>query len=176
MRDVRPLRGRPRSPTAGKTAPPEAAEPEIPPPSPARRHTAPAATVPIEPPAIGGHHPPGLDRSSAERLKRGRYKIEARIDLHGMTQDKAHRALADFIARAAHDERRCVLIITGKGLRKLGGDGGGRIHADDLGVLRNAVPRWLNETPTRAHILAFGAAQPRDGGGGALYVLLRRRR
>lgn len=177
MRDVRPLRARPRSSTAGKTAPPETSESESPPASPARRRgAAAAATVPIELPAIGGHHPPGLDRSSAERLKRGRYKIEARIDLHGMTQDKAHRALADFIARAAQDERRCVLVITGKGLRKLGGEGGGRIHADDLGILRNAVPRWLNETPTRAYILAFGAAQPHDGGGGALYVLLRRRR
>lgn len=93
-----------------------------------------------------------------------------------MTQDKAHRALADFIARAAHDGLRCVLVITGKGLRKLGGEEDGRIRADDLGILRNAVPRWLNESPTRARILAFGAAQPKDGGGGALYVLLRRGR
>ena len=45
----------------------------------------------------------------------------------------------------------------------------------EIGILRNAAPRWLNEAPNRARILAFTAAQPRHGGGGALYVLLRRR-
>jgi len=173
MRDVRPLRDRPGLPVIGEAVPQDASEPGDS--TPARPRTSPrSAKTPAELPTIGGHHPPGLDRSSAERLKRGRYQIEARIDLHGMTQDKAHRALADFIARAAHDGLRCVLVITGKGLRKLSGDEVGRINSDDLGILRNAVPRWLNEAPTRARILAFGAAQPRDGGGGALYVLLRR--
>jgi len=89
--------------------------------------------------------------------------IEARLDLHGMTQDEAHRALARFIARAQDDDRRAVLVITGKG-------GPGR-----EGVLRRAVPRWLAEPPCRARVLAVETAQPRDGGAGALYVLLRRR-
>jgi DNA-nicking Smr family endonuclease len=173
MRGVRPLRERSAPPAADEPVPPAASESADP--TPTQPSRSPGRTrTPVELPTIGGHHPPGLDRSSAERLKRGRYQIEARIDLHGMTQDKAHRALADFIARAAHDGLRCVLVITGKGLRKLGGDEVGRVHPDDLGILRNAVPRWLNEAPTRARILAFGTAQPRDGGGGALYVLLRR--
>jgi DNA-nicking Smr family endonuclease len=173
MRDVRPLRDRSAPPSVGETAPPEASDTVDPTPAP-RTAIPKSAKAPAELPTIGGHHPPGLDRSSAERLKRGRYQIEARIDLHGLTQDKAHRALADFIARAAHDGLRCVLVITGKGLRKLDVDEGERIRSDDLGILRNAVPRWLNEAPTRGRILAFGAAQPKDGGGGALYVLLRR--
>ncbi|MBV8651117.1 MAG: Smr/MutS family protein, partial [Alphaproteobacteria bacterium] len=86
------------------------------------------------------------------------------------------RALTDFVARATQDGLRCILVITGKGLRKLAGEDAGRVRSEDLGILRNAVPRWLNEPPTRARILAFGAAQQRDGGSGALYVLLRRGR
>jgi DNA-nicking Smr family endonuclease len=174
MRDVTPLREHQGSPLVIEAPLPEVSEPV---PSPKQRRTPAKGAKPgPELPVIGGHHPPGLDRSSAERLKRGKYDIEARIDLHGMTQDKAHRALTDFIARSAHDGLRCVLVITGKGLRKLSGDGVGRVRPDDLGILRNAVPRWLNEPPTRARILAFGAAQPKDGGSGALYVLLRRGR
>jgi len=78
-------------------------------------------------------------------------------------------------AAAAADGLRAVLVITGKGGAGVGagGVGAGR---DRLGILRSAVPRWLNEGATRARILAFTEAQPRDGGSGALYVLLRRRR
>jgi DNA-nicking Smr family endonuclease len=102
---------------------------------------------------------PGLDRRSAERLRRGARRNEARLDLHGLTQAEAHRALEAFLARADAAEQRCVLVITGKG-----------------GVLRSGVPRWINEQPNRSRVLAFTPAQPRDGGAGALYVLLRRRR
>lgn len=108
---------------------------------------------------------PGLDRRSAERLRRGALAIEARLDLHGMTQEEAHRALDAFLARAAQAGKRSVLVITGKGGRGSG-----------AGVLRAAVPRWLNEAPNRARILAFAPAQPQHGGTGALYLLLKRRR
>ncbi|HZS83098.1 MAG TPA: Smr/MutS family protein [Stellaceae bacterium] len=121
---------------------------------------------------IAGARAPGLDKASAERLKRGRYPIEARLDLHGMTQDEAHRALIAFIAEAAAAGLRCVLVITGKGLRRLGE----AEAAGDSGILRQSVPRWLNEAPSRARILAFSAARPQHGGGGALYILLRRQR
>ena len=87
-----------------------------------------------------------------------------------MTQEVAHRALDSFIGGAAKQGLRCVIVITGKGLRGLAESVG------DAGILRNAVPRWLNESNLRPKILAFTAAQPRDGGGGALYVLLRRAR
>jgi DNA-nicking Smr family endonuclease len=105
----------------------------------------------------------GIDRANAERLKRGKHPIEARLDLHGMTQDEAHRALAVFIRGARAGGKRCVLVITGRG------------RAGD-GVLRSAVPRWLNEPELRPHLLAIAKAQPRDGGTGALYVMLRRTR
>jgi DNA-nicking Smr family endonuclease len=105
-----------------------------------------------------------LDRRTAERLKRGQLPIEGRIDLHGMTQDDAHAALARFIGASRAMGRRCVLVITGKG----------RPNAAGGGVLKQAVPCWLNEPGLRAQILAFVAAQPKDGGAGALYVLLKR--
>jgi DNA-nicking Smr family endonuclease len=105
----------------------------------------------------------GIDRANAERLKRGKHRIDARLDLHGMTQDEAHRALAFFIRASRADGKRCVLVITGRG------SAGG-------GVLKEAVPRWLHEPEFRSHLLAIAAAQPRDGGNGALYVMLRRTR
>ena len=105
----------------------------------------------------------GIDRANAERLKRGKHRIDARLDLHGLTQDEAHRALAVFIRASRADGKRCVLVITGRG------SAGG-------GVLKAAVPRWLHEPEFRPHLLAIAAAQPRDGGNGALYIMLRRTR
>ncbi|MGO8917065.1 MAG: Smr/MutS family protein [Stellaceae bacterium] len=144
MRDVAPLEE--------GAAPPPPAEPA---PRPARAAAAPGAARGD----LAADAAPGLDRRSAERLRRGRRAIEARLDLHGMTQDEAHRALATFVARAHASDKRCLLLITGKS-----------------GVLRAAVPRWLNEAPNRSRLLAFSPAQPKDGGAGALYLLLRRRR
>jgi DNA-nicking Smr family endonuclease len=163
MRGVAPLLKRL---AAAGTEPPAAAEP---PPKPAKTKIArratprpPAATLPDLAPGMT----PGVDRRSAERLRRGERRIDGRLDLHGMTQDEAHRALNGFLDRADHSGWRCVLVITGKG----------RPGSSAGGVLRSAVPRWLNEAPNRARLLAFTAAQPKDGGAGALYLLLRRKR
>jgi DNA-nicking Smr family endonuclease len=97
------------------------------------------------------------------RLKRGEVAVDARLDLHGMTQEAAHRALAHFIIGAAGDGARMALVITGKGR---GGEG----------ILRAAVPRWLNEPALRAQIVAIAPAPPQLGGSGALCVRLRRSR
>lgn len=105
----------------------------------------------------------GIDRANAERLKRGLHRIEARLDLHGMTQAEAHGALAAFIAASRTAGRRCVLVITGRGLGQNG-----------PGVLKSSVPRWLEELELRRHILAIAPAQPQHGGPGASYLLLRR--
>jgi DNA-nicking Smr family endonuclease len=125
-----------------------------------------ASAAPAKPPQSPVPTPPldnfaGVDRATAERLKRGRRAIEARLDLHGMTQAEAHRALFGFVAGSRTGGRRCVLVITGHG-RASGG------------VLKSAVPRWLNEPELRRHVLAIAAARPQHGGAGALYVLLRR--
>lgn len=107
--------------------------------------------------------PVGIDRRTLTRIKRGDMPVGARLDLHGLTLQTAHRALEHFIATAATDGVRLVLVITGKG------------H-DGEGVLREAVPRWLAEPVIRVHILAITPAPPRHGGSGALCVLLRRPR
>ena len=107
----------------------------------------------------------GIDRANAEQLKRGLRKIEARLDLHGMTQVEAHRALSAFIATSHRAGRRCVLIITGRGLGQSG-----------PGILKSSVPRWLEEPELRRQILAIAPAQPHHGGAGATYLLLRRHR
>ena len=107
----------------------------------------------------------GLDRRKAERLSRGKLPIEATLDLHGLRQAEAHRRLEHFLADCQAVGKRCVLIVTGKGL-----------HKEEGGVLRANVPRWLNEAPNRARVLSFDYAQQKHGGTGALYVLLRRPR
>ncbi len=109
---------------------------------------------------------PGVDKRTAVRLKRGQLAIDGRIDLHGMTQATAHRALEAFVTASQGAGKRCVLVIPGKGLRPSG----------ETGVLRNLVPRWMNAPAIRGRVLSFCTAQPRDGGTGALYVLLKRKR
>lgn len=107
---------------------------------------------------------PGLDRRTAERLRRGDIPIERRLDLHGMTQADAHAALDHFVRRAWMDGKRMLLVITGKGAAGTGG------------VLRNGIPRWLAAGENAVRVLRIESAQARHGGGGAYYVLLRRRR
>lgn len=118
----------------------------------------------------------GLDRRSAEKLRRGRMEIDARIDLHGMTQAQAHAALDRFLSGAHSAGARCVLVITGKGVPRGGEAEPGIMPDRSRGVLRAMVPQWLGEPENRARIVAVQPAQLRHGGGGALYVLLRRRR
>jgi DNA-nicking Smr family endonuclease len=119
-----------------------------------------AAHVPA---ALDPQRPIGIDRRSWLRLKRGRVTIEQTIDLHGLTQEQAHERLGRFLAEAQQRGLRCLLVVTGKGL----------VHG---GVLRHMVPRWLNEGPNRERVLAFAPAQPKHGGAGALYLLIRRKR
>ena len=118
-----------------------------------------AATKPAPAKSSTAHTIAPLDRRSAQRLKRGTVEIEARIDLHGMTQSEAHVALTRFVARARANDSRTVLVITGKS-----------------GVLHSAVPRWLHEEAHRGAILAISRAHAQHGGDGALYLRLRRKK
>lgn len=110
---------------------------------------------------------PGVDKRTATRFRRGLMPIEATLDLHGHTRQSGHSALTSFLEGHQAAGRRCVLVITGKGLK---GD------SWSPGVLREAVPGWLNAPPLRGIVLSFAYAQPQHGGSGALYVLLKRRR
>lgn len=155
--DVKPLRDRPaQKPAAPAKAPQPVTRttPASPPPPPTQR-----------PAPLGHGSSPDLDRRTMERLRRGQLRPEARLDLHGMTRDAAHGALSDFIHRARGRGQRVLLVITGRGRDSHGG-----------GVLRAEVPRWLNAPSLRPLVLGFATAQPKDGGAGAIYVLLRRER
>lgn len=164
-RRVRPLADRPPLPPEVPDLPADA-DPEAPPRlhPPRRRAAAPEKAAPPAPPLLPGSTA-GVDRRTAERFKRGRMEIEARLDLHGLTREAAHAALSGFLCRAADQGKRTVLVITGKGTAREG-----------AGVLRAAVPRWLNEAPIRSLVLSFTPARPQDGGEGALYLYLKRNR
>ncbi len=125
-----------------------------------------SSSVPAPLPALDHRNAPGLDKRNHRRLLKGQREIEARLDLHGKTLQEARRALTAFIQRCHADGKRGVLVITGKGLRPPSGE---------IGVIRKSVPGWLNEAPLRPLVLAFSYATPKDGGEGALYVLIKRK-
>jgi len=108
-----------------------------------------------------------LGRRERAHLSRGRKEIEARIDLHGMTQTRAHRALSGFLQRAHGDGLTFVLVITGKG--RIGSE-------SERGVLRRQVPQWLGLPEFRTLVVGFEEAHIGHGGEGALYVRIRRAR
>lgn len=103
---------------------------------------------------------PPDDLSGQRRIRRGQNEIDARLDLHGHTQDTAHREVVDFILRQASLGSRCVLVITGKG--RLG-----------TGVLRARLFDWIGDPDLRPFIAGYAAAHPRHGGSGAVYLFLR---
>ncbi|MEM1364297.1 MAG: Smr/MutS family protein [Pseudomonadota bacterium] len=104
-----------------------------------------------------------IDRKTKRKLSKGTLGVDARIDLHGMTQDEAHNALIGFIGMSYNRGHRMVLVITGKGLSKQG-----------QGILRRAVPRWLVTPPLAHWVNGHDVAASQHGGDGALYVRLRR--
>ncbi len=111
----------------------------------------------------------GLDKRTDQRLRRGKLPLEGRLDLHGMTQAQAHGALNRFIAASRAMNRRFVLVITGKGWDPMASR-----REESIGVLRRIVPRWLATPPLSIHVAAVSDAHAKDGGSGALYVVLRR--
>lgn len=113
-----------------------------------------------------------IDNNTAKRFKREEYPIEATLDLHGYTEDKAYDKVFEFIKTSYIRQKRCILIITGKGLPK-------KNDVDIFatkGILKERVPQWLNSSELRPLILCFKHPTAKNGGDGALYILLRRKR
>jgi DNA-nicking Smr family endonuclease len=108
-----------------------------------------------------------LGRRFKQRVARGREPIDARLDLHGLTQMQAHAALLRFLRRAQADGARIALIVTGKGASKSG-------EALERGILKRQVPLWLSLPEFRSLVVGFEDAHTGHGGAGALYVRLRR--
>jgi DNA-nicking Smr family endonuclease len=135
------------------------------------RRASPPRATPSHEPRVEKKPPPfaPLERKLKRRVARGREPIDARIDLHGFTQTQAHGALLNFLQRAQADGVRIALVVTGKGTRK----------SDDTrehGVLKRQVPLWLALPTFRSLVVGFEDAHIAHGGGGALYIRLRRGR
>ncbi|WP_234051090.1 MULTISPECIES: Smr/MutS family protein [unclassified Xanthobacter] len=166
VREVKPLKPQPEgeAPTAASLPEPIPAPPSAPSPNPAPRPAAAKAspTLPLAP----------LEPKARRRLTRGA-EVDARIDLHGLTQAVAHHRLRLFLLEAQALGHAVVLVITGKGdPERLTG-----VHfGEGRGVLRRSVPLWLAEPDLRGVVLGFESAGRRHGGEGALYVRIRRRR
>lgn len=109
-----------------------------------------------------------IDGRTRQRLKQGKIHISARLDLHGYRYDAARTALRHFIAKAAQNNARCVLVVTGKG------DIDAQNTAEPArGVIRRALPTWLAEPPLDHLVLETAPAKEKDGGSGAVYLYLR---
>jgi DNA-nicking Smr family endonuclease len=160
-KQTKPLRKKPRAAKA-EGAPaaeaPAAAKPTVPP-KPLPSVKIPRMATPPAPPLAP------LGRRERAQLSRGRKEIDARLDLHGMTQTRAHRALSGFLLRAHREGLTFVLVITGKG--KMGAE-------SERGVLRRQVPQWLSLPEFRSLVVGFEEAHIGHGGEGALYVRIRR--
>ena len=113
----------------------------------------------------------GIDRNTATRFRKGKFPLDATLDLHGMNREKAYKTLAGFIKSHYEQGSRCVLVITGKGKKPME-----ETEPNVRGVLRECLPQWLDEPSLKPVILAFDNARQQHGGSGAFYILLRRKR
>lgn len=102
----------------------------------------------------------GIGQEALRKLRSGKWVIQAQVDLHGLRTDEAREAVSEFIRSCVKHDVRCVRIIHGKGLGSVGKEP----------VLKDKVKRWLVQ---KADVLAFCQAPPRDGGAGALLVILK---
>ena len=139
-------------PAAARTAKKDAPDAPL---TPGRR---PAHAAPARP---HSQQPVNLDKKQIRRVKRGK-KIEARIDLHGDFAEVARQRLRAFFVQSQAENKRWVLVITGKGVR-------------GEGVLRREVPLWLRSSDFAAFIVGFEEAGAGLGGSGALIVQLRKK-
>lgn len=108
----------------------------------------------------------GTDSKVFQKLKAGAFSHESHIDLHGMNSEQAFDNLLFFIRESFLQGKRCVLAVTGRGKNSPGG------HS----VLKREIQEWLTRDPFRRVVLAFCTAQPKDGGAGAIYILLRKQK
>jgi DNA-nicking Smr family endonuclease len=109
-------------------------------------------------------HVLGMDGRIFRKLKSGMFSVEAHLDLHGQNAEQACCALIEFIRASYMAEKRCLLVVTGRG----------RNSPDGYPVIKQQVQEWLTKDPLKRVVLAFCTALQRDGGAGAMYVLLRR--
>jgi DNA-nicking Smr family endonuclease len=172
LADARPLKKSPRRPKK-RTKPVLAQTPPV----PAKKEKTEKKETELAVPVLR-RRTAGIDGNTADRLRRGLIEPQARLDLHGLSERDAHRALITFVRGARSRKLRMVLIVTGKG-------GSAVSRAEETtfelgldisvrGVLRVMTPRWLKEPGLAEIIVDVREAHRRHGGSGALYVYLRK--
>jgi DNA-nicking Smr family endonuclease len=164
---IKPLRA--KSPAAAEDAGASPAQESKPVRAVKQSATAAAAVAPRSAPKTAAPPLAPLGRRMKQRVARGKEAIEARLDLHGLTQAQAHADLLRFLRNASARELRLVLVITGKGSKTFGRGG-------EAGVLKRHVPQWLSLPEFRSLVIGFEDAHIAHGGEGALYVRVRRAR
>jgi DNA-nicking Smr family endonuclease len=108
----------------------------------------------------------GFERKLLEKLKKGEFPVQDYVDLHGLTKQEAELRIRDFLLQSHRVGLRCVLVVHGRGLNS----------ENQIPVLKERLPAWLSRGPVKKIVLAFSTARPYDGGTGAIYVLLRKRK
>ena len=108
----------------------------------------------------------GFDRKLMQKIKKGQFPVQDYVDLHGLTKQEAEIMMRDFLLQSHRLGLRCVLVVHGRGLNS----------QDNIPVLKERLPIWLNRGPVKRFVLAFSTAMPYDGGTGAIYILLKKRR
>jgi DNA-nicking Smr family endonuclease len=106
----------------------------------------------------------GFDPQVLRRLRRGEFSVQGHLDLHGLTRAEAKARVGEFLQESRSRGKRCVVLVHGRGLHS----------RDQVPVLKEALRTWLATARFGRHVLAFATARPQDGGGGAVYVLLRK--
>jgi DNA-nicking Smr family endonuclease len=109
---------------------------------------------------------PGFSPKLMRRLKKGQFPIQDHIDLHRLTKNEAENSVREFLLRSHRLGLRCVLVVHGRGLNS----------ENHIPVLKERLPAWLSRGPVKRIVLAFSTARPYDGGTGAIYILLRKRK
>jgi DNA-nicking Smr family endonuclease len=165
IKPLKPAKPGAKTTLTSSTTPPAANAPA---PSQTRSHPVTPRETPRPSPPLAP-----LGRRLKQRVARGREPIEARLDLHGMTQQQAHAALLRFLHRAQASGVKTALVVTGKGLRKSSSDAE-HDAGHRPGVLKRQVPMWLALPEFRRLVVGFDDAHVGHGGEGALYVRLRR--
>ena len=111
-----------------------------------------------------------MDKANGTRLRKGKIRPQARLDLHGFTAEQAFKALEKFIIREYNKATKCVVVVTGRGRAVM--DEYGHLSINN-GVLYNELTKWLNYPDIRGYIVSFTSAADFDGGEGAVYIYLR---
>lgn len=165
-RTVKPLENS-KNPSAPISPRPTPASPK---PRPAKPSSLKALLPPSQKRILSEAELPSLEAPAQSRRRR-KIRVEAELDLHGMTQAQAYQSLIRFITGCYATGKQTTLIITGKGRPMI------KVNpslSEERGVLRRAVPDWLSSPELRPYIIEYAQASVKDGGTGALYVYLKR--